>query len=55
MEKVLYIGICENGTVDIVLNIDGKDKGNFNYCSLDIVKKDYPTTEWEYIYIEDNL
>ena len=48
-EKVLYYAICENGSIDVVENIDGHDKGNYHYSDMKAVEKDYPKSEWIYV------
>lgn len=50
--KVLYYGVCENGSIDVLECINGHDKGNYNYSDMDAVERDYPKTEWLYVEIE---
>ena len=53
MEKRIDYVVCENGNVDIVVNINGKDEGNYCYCNLEAVKRDYPESEYIYNNLEE--
>lgn len=48
--KIIYYANTKKG-VDIVVNVDGHDKGNYYYSNLEYVKNDYP--DFELINIEE--
>lgn len=42
--KIIYYANTKKG-VDVLVNVDGHDKGNYYYSSLETVKKDYSDFE----------
>ena len=48
MKKDLFYAVCQNGTVDVVI----EGEGNYNYFNLEICKKDFPEKNYNYIKVE---
>ena len=48
--KELFYGVCDNGTVDVVVG-----NCNYNYCNLECVKKDFPEADYNYIEVEGDV
>ncbi len=51
-EQVLFYAINENGSVDVIENINGQDKGNYHYSDMESVERDYPVNKWQYVEVE---
>lgn len=49
-KKDLFYGVCENGTVDVVV-----DTYNINYWNLECVKKDFPESDYNYIEVKGDV
>ena len=49
MEKIIYYSILKNGSVDITVNINGKDKGNYNYCSYKQLRNEFKGKGFKFV------
>ena len=51
MEKFIYYTILKNGSVDIVININGHDKGSYHYSSYRSVRRAFKGQGYKFIKI----
>lgn len=49
IKKIYYKKIGVKNMIDIVVNINGEDKENLIFESLELCKRTYPESEYEYI------
>ena len=54
-EKVIYYGICNNGTCDAVVEVNGNTKGNYNYASYKAMRTEYKGQGFKFIKVESDV
>lgn len=51
MEKVIYYSILKNGSVDVIININGHDKGCYHYSSYKSMRREFKDQSYKFIKI----
>ena len=53
IEKVVFYGICKNGTCDALIEVNGKTEGNYNYASYKVMRHELKGQGFKFIKIEE--
>lgn len=53
MNKIIYYSNCSNGSVDVIINVNGHDLHNYNYADIDVCKMDFSENEYDYVCLDN--